>query len=73
MERGYRTKGRGSGSGKAKNCTLISEEWDFHSLRHTHATILYETGVPMPLIQKRLGHAERSFTRFLNFFNDLIK
>lgn len=42
--------------GKAKNCTLISEEWDFHSLRHTHATILYEAGVPMPLIQKRLGH-----------------
>lgn len=39
-------KGRDSGSDKAKNCTLISEEWDFHSLRHTHATILYEAGVP---------------------------
>ena len=22
--------------GKAKNCTLISEEWDFHSLRHPY-------------------------------------
>nr|WP_296191742.1 hypothetical protein [uncultured Anaerobutyricum sp.] len=35
--------------------------------------MLYEAGVPMPLIQKRLGHAERPFTRFLNFFNNLIK
>ena len=49
--------------GKAKNCTLISEEWDFHSLRHTHATILYEAGVPMPLIQKRLGHINIQTTK----------
>ena len=44
--------------GKAKNCTLISEEWDFHSLRHTHATILYEA-----LIQKRLGHINIQTTK----------
>lgn len=43
---GYRTKAEAQATGKAKNCTLISEEWDFHSLRHTHATILYEAGVP---------------------------
>lgn len=34
-----------------------------HSLRHTHATILYEAGVPMPLIQKRLGHINIQTTK----------
>ena len=60
---GYRTKAEAQAAGKAKNCTLISEEWDFHSLRHTHATILYEAGVPMPLIQKRLGHINIQTTK----------
>ena len=49
--------------GKTKNSKLISEEWDFHSLRHTHATILDEAGVSMPLIQKRLGHINIQTTR----------
>lgn len=45
--------------GKAgKNCVCISESWDLHSLRHTHATMLFEDGVPLPVIQERLGHAK---------------
>lgn len=31
-------------------------EFDFHSLRHTHATILVENGAPIKDVQKRLGH-----------------
>ncbi len=36
---------------------LNMPDLDFHSLRHTHATFLFEQGVPMPAIQKRLGHS----------------
>ena len=45
-----------------KNSAPISEDWDFHSLRHTHATKLLEAGVPYPLIQQRLGHTKISMT-----------
>ena len=31
-------------------------EFDFHSLRHTHATMLQENGADMVYIQRRLGH-----------------
>lgn len=31
-------------------------EFDFHSLRHTHATMLLEHGAPLVYIQRRLGH-----------------
>lgn len=41
----------------------ISSEWDYHSLRHTHATILLEAGVPLPLIQERLGHIDVEITQ----------
>lgn len=42
--------------------TVISSDWDFHSLRHTHATMLVEAGVPLAVIQKRLGHAKIEMT-----------
>lgn len=35
---------------------------DFHSLRHTHSTMLLDAGVPFPLIQQRLGHATLKMT-----------
>lgn len=35
----------------------ISVDWDYHSLRHTHATMLLDMGIPMQMIQERLGHA----------------
>lgn len=35
----------------------ICEEFDYHSLRHTHASILAESGAARKYIQCRLGHA----------------
>ena len=31
-------------------------EFDYHSLRHTHATMLVEHGAPIKYVQERLGH-----------------
>ena len=45
-----------------KGHPAISADWDFHSLRHTHATALVEAGVPLAVIQKRLGHAKIEMT-----------
>lgn len=37
-------------------------KFDFHSLRHTHATKLLESGANIKDIQKRLGHSKLSTT-----------
>jgi len=37
-------------------------QFNFHSLRHTHATILIENGANMKDVQTRLGHAQLSTT-----------
>ncbi|WP_330369325.1 tyrosine-type recombinase/integrase [Metaclostridioides mangenotii] len=37
-------------------------KFDFHSLRHTHATMLLESGANIKDIQKRLGHSKLSTT-----------
>ena len=37
-------------------------EYDTHSLRHTHATMLMENGADMVYIQRRLGHKDVSVT-----------
>ena len=37
-------------------------EYDTHSLRHTHATMLMENGADMIYIQRRLGHKDVSVT-----------
>lgn len=37
-------------------------EFDFHSLRHTHSTMLAESGAPLVYIQKRLGHEKPEMT-----------
>lgn len=34
----------------------------FHDLRHTHATLLIDAGVPAKVVSERLGHARASFT-----------
>ena len=34
----------------------------FHSLRHSHASILLAAGEPIPAVQKRLGHGQASTT-----------
>lgn len=36
--------------------------FDFHSLCHTHATMLLEAGVNPPDIQERLGHTKLAMT-----------
>lgn len=50
-------------------------EYDTHSLRHTHATILMENGVDMVYIQHRLGHKDISVTMniYTNHITDKIK
>ncbi|MBD5086440.1 MAG: site-specific integrase [Clostridiales bacterium] len=40
----------------------ISNEFDFHSLRHTHASMLAELGVDPKYIQARLGHSDMKVT-----------
>jgi len=34
----------------------------FHDLRHTHASLLVITGVPIKVVSERLGHAHPAFT-----------
>ncbi len=61
--------------GKAgKECPCISENWDFHSLRHTHATMLLDAGVPLPAIQYRLGHTHIDMTEhYTNHVTDNMR
>lgn len=40
----------------------IFKEFDFHSLRHTHASMLAEIGVEPKYIQTRLGHSDIKMT-----------
>lgn len=44
-------------------------EFDFHSLRHTHATILVENGADVKNVQKRLGH-EKIETTLQTYVHD---
>ncbi|OAQ56286.1 hypothetical protein A6E74_02420 [Enterococcus thailandicus] len=40
----------------------LNIEFNFHSLRHTHATMLLEDGVKPKIVQERLGHSRISIT-----------
>ena len=44
-------------------------EFDFHSLRHTHATMLVENGAPLKYVQLRLGHKKIDVT--MNIYQHL--
>ena len=48
---------------------LDIEDFDFHSLRHTHATVLLEKGAPLKYIQQRLGHKKIDVT--INIYQHL--
>ena len=41
---------------------LNYKEIDFHSLRHTHATLLLSSGVNIKAVQERLGHKKPNIT-----------
>lgn len=40
----------------------IDEQFTFHGLRHTHATLLLKQGVNPKVIQERLGHSNIGMT-----------
>lgn len=50
-------------------------EFDFHSLRHTHATMLLENGAPMIYIKNRLGHVKVETTEkvYTNHLTDALE
>ena len=50
-------------------------DFDFHSLRHTHATMLMENGAPPVYIQTRLGHKKIDVTLniYANHLTDAVK
>lgn len=50
-------------------------EYDTHSLRHTHATMLMENGVDLMYIKNRLGHKDISMTMniYTNHMTDKLK
>jgi integrase len=44
-------------------CKLTGlREIDFHTLRHTHSTLLHATGAPLKVAQTQLGHSSMSMT-----------
>ena len=50
---------------------LDIKDFDYHSLRHTHATVLLEKGAPLKYIQQRLGHKKIDVT--LNVYQHLTE
>jgi integrase len=52
----------------------LPEEIHFHSLRHTCASWLAEKGVPLPVIQRVLGHSTISMTlRYAHLSPDVVQ
>lgn len=49
------------------------EKFDYHSLRHTHATMLIEAGVSPKTMQERLGHAsiQTTFDKYVHNTEDM--
>lgn len=49
------------------------EKFDYHSLRHTHATLLIEAGVSPKTVQERLGHSsiQTTFDRYVHNTEDM--
>ena len=50
---------------------LNIRDFDYHSLRHTHATVLLEKGAPLKYIQQRLGHKKVDIT--INVYQHLTE
>ena len=48
--------------GKEGKFNCVDTEWDFHQLRHTHASDCIAAGMPPESVQKRLGHKQLTTT-----------
>jgi integrase len=48
--------------GKEGIFDMVDPEWDFHMLRHTHASECIAAGMPPESLQKRLGHKNLTTT-----------
>lgn len=48
---------------KKNGIKVVGDSVTIHSLRHTHATNMYENGMSLLTLQKRLGHASPSSTQ----------
>ncbi|MCH2212849.1 MAG: site-specific integrase [Fuerstiella sp.] len=49
----------------------ISDDFTFHDLRHTQASLMIAAGVPMKIVQERLGHSDYTLTA--NTYSHLMK
>lgn len=54
-----------------RNVLGKGNELSIHKLRHTHATLLLESNVPMKVIQERLGHKSEFITS--NIYSHVTK
>ena len=52
--------------GKEGRFNCVDEDWDFHALRHTHASECIAAGMSPESVQKRLGH--RNLTTTYRFY-----
>lgn len=48
--------------GKEGKFNMVDPDWDFHMLRHTHASDCIAAGMPPESLQKRLGHKNLNTT-----------
>ncbi len=53
----------------------IFSEFDFHSLRHTHASILYGAGLSVKYVSERLGHKDYKVTTavYIHLTDNVLK
>jgi integrase len=62
VDQGHWYEGRWRPAVKAAGRRGLTKQPRFHDLRHTHAAWLISAGVPLPVIQKRLGHKSIQIT-----------
>ena len=47
---------------KIRKQLKVNQALTFHCLRHTHASLLLASGIPVPVVAKRLGHKNSQIT-----------
>lgn len=58
-----------------KSKAILHRSISSHALRHTHASLMFEHGIDMETIQRRLGHEKSDITRsiYVHITNELRK